>query len=93
MPRPCSITGCDGNAKYGVGFKAYAIGRARVKRNSITGNFSIFVCESHKNNMTPDELFSKEGWSKVQSVMVNQGKALLDRSSVSLTFRNVESHL
>lgn len=86
----CALKDCVRIAKYKVGFEAFAYGHTCVERNKAKGYFNIAVCESHKEDKSLEkDLLSDEGWSKIQSRLLSQGKQMLDRRTLKLSFRNI----
>ena len=85
----CSRTGCQSMAKWGVGFKAYAAGHNKAEKNSVSGHFNLYVCDSHKNALTVDDVISDEGWSAIQQAMFGRGKALLDRNTIEICYNKI----
>ncbi len=91
--RKCSMKDCQNIAKHTVGFSAYALGHAQVSRNQLKGMFSLFVCDSHKASLKPDDLITTGGWERIQQELLKRNKALLDRHTIELFYRDVHGHL
>lgn len=82
----CSVTGCSKPGKWSVGFKAFALGQAKIDRNAVKGHFNIVVCDSHKEKLGPSDLINGRGWEDIQQRLLSGGLALLDRQSLVLVY-------
>lgn len=75
---------CNLEGKYAVKFMAYSLGLAKLRRNRVTGDFNIKLCESHAKTTTKEDLLAKGGWEKIQQMLLSKRKPLLDSSTVEL---------
>jgi hypothetical protein len=89
----CAVDTCGEKAKYKIGFVAYPLNRAHHPKNAIRGSFHNFVCESHKDKLTPSDLFNESGWNSIQLAFTKRGFSLLDRQSVQLVYTDESEHL
>lgn len=73
----CSRKGCPHEAKWQLGFRAYARDHPRSKRTMIETFMSLAVCEEHMNTMTIADIVTPQGAEVLNNTMIRSGRAPL----------------
>ena len=81
----CMRLHCDKNAKYRVGFRAWA--DEKKSGDYLEAMLGIVVCRDHKVKLTVDDVICDTGWAQIVAAVEQQGKATPVRSTVELVFK------
>lgn len=79
----CNRLNCDNEARWQLGWRAWALGYPKSSHPPIDSYIGLAVCDEHKREVTIDWIVTPEGAAQINQVMASRRLAPLD-------FKNAE---
>ena len=89
-PHVCAWGDCDKLARWRVGWRAWALGKAKGSHGPMEAFLlQCVVCDEHRASINVKDLLLPEGRARINSAMLAMGRALPDLDNAELAFQDV----
>lgn len=85
----CDIKGCKNEARWQIGFRAYAVGYAKSERTKIESYLGLGVCEEHKLETKREDIITPENSALINNRLVSLHYVPLDMKNAEVIFHEI----